>query len=514
MRGEAREAADRGVLVPVRFEGARLPIDARAIHTTDIDAWGEDPASPPFQALARALGAMLARRGGASASVANPVEAAQRPGVSICVLPFANISGDREQDYFSDGISEDIITDLSKVSALSVVSRNTAFTFKGASVDLGQIARQLQVSHILEGSVRKAGERVRITAQLIDGSSDSHVWAERYDRDLSDIFAVQDEISRAIVAALKLKLLPEESKAISQRSTANPEAYKLYLMARHYSVMGAMRHQKLIVRLCRRALEIDPDYARAWALLAVGQTLLNVIGGERGDGGAEAAERALALDPSLAEAHAARGGVLTAQGRFDEALGELATALRLDPDSYEANAAAGRCYLLTRRFDEAIAALEKAATVFDADFWALGMAIAAYEGKGDLPGARDVAHRALARVEGVLATEPDHGTAMGFGVAALVCMGEIDRADEWAERAMLVDPENRNLQYNVACAMAKAGRADRSLQLLKNVAEHSQPDGLRWMKGDSDLDSLHDDPRFQALIAAAETRHAAEAKGE
>ena len=158
--------------------------------------------------------------------------------LSVCVLPFANMSGDAEQEYFSDGISEDIITDLSKVSALSVVARNTAFTFKGKSVDVTQIARQLRVSHILEGSVRKSGGRVRITAQLIDGVAGDHVWAERYDRNLEDIFALQDEISEAIVKALKLKLLPEEKKAIEQRGTENAEAYSLYLMARQTYATG------------------------------------------------------------------------------------------------------------------------------------------------------------------------------------------------------------------------------------------------------------------------------------
>src|SRR5262249_16017053 len=157
-----------------------------------------------------------------------------RPAIAICVLPFANMSGDPGQEYFSDGITEDIITDLSKVSALFVVSRNTAFTFKGKAVDVGQVARQLDVTHVLQGSVRKAGGRVRITSQLIDGSSDGHVWAERYDRDLSDIFSLPDEISQAIVAALKIKLLPAEKEAIENRSTTNPEAYQSYLMGRHY----------------------------------------------------------------------------------------------------------------------------------------------------------------------------------------------------------------------------------------------------------------------------------------
>ena len=182
--------------------------------------------------------------------------------VSVCVLPFANMSGDSEQEYFSDGISEDIITDLSKVSALSVIARNSAFQFKGKNVDVVQVARQLGVTHVLEGSVRKAGGRVRITAQLIDGAKNDHVWAERYDRNLDDIFAIQDEISEAIVAALKLKLLPEEKKAIEMRGTDNVEAYNLFLMARQEyagGLEGDLVRARTIVRLCTRATEIDPN---------------------------------------------------------------------------------------------------------------------------------------------------------------------------------------------------------------------------------------------------------------
>src|SRR6476646_6708290 len=227
----------------------------------------------------------------------------ERP--SICVLPFANMSGDPEQEYFSDGISEDIITDLSKISALHVVSRNTAFTFKGKAVDVGQVATQLNVSHVLEGSVRKAAGRVRITAQLIDGSSDSHVWAERYDRDLSDIFALQDEISHAIVDALKVKLLPEEKKAIERHGTENVDAYNLYLLARQSYATGFEgdgRRNEAIIRLCQRAVEIDPNYAEAWALIAMAEMLLrSTLGQGGGDGGLAAAERALELNADLAE---------------------------------------------------------------------------------------------------------------------------------------------------------------------------------------------------------------------
>src|SRR6202167_4869970 len=235
VKGEARDAADRGVLVPVLFKKARLPIDVRSIHTTELDGWGGNRESAPFKALCSALEAKL-KLSAIKTAAQTPKD--KRPAVTICVLPFANMSGDPEQEYFSDGISEDIITDLGKVSALSVVARTTAFTFKGKSAKAPDVARDLNVGHVLEGSVRKAGNRVRITAQLIDGAAGDHIWAERYDRDLTDIFALQDEISEAIVAALKLKLLPQEMQAIAHRGTDSVEAYDLYLVARSYYLTG------------------------------------------------------------------------------------------------------------------------------------------------------------------------------------------------------------------------------------------------------------------------------------
>ena len=183
------------------------------------------------RALSEPVQGIGGEAGGGETPATAPEKSAQ---VSICVLPFANMSGDPEQEYFSDGITEDITTDLGKVSALSIVSRNLAFSFKGATGGVADIGRRTGATYVLAGSVRKAGERVRITAQLIDAAKDAQVWSERYDRELNDIFALQDEISKAIVAALKLTLLPEEKEALAQRSTSNAEAYKLYLMARQF----------------------------------------------------------------------------------------------------------------------------------------------------------------------------------------------------------------------------------------------------------------------------------------
>jgi adenylate cyclase len=436
-----------------------------------------------------------------------------RSRLSICVLPFANMSGDPEQEYFSDGITEDIITDLSKVSALAVVSRNSAFTFKGKHTEIGQVARQLKVTHVLEGSVRKSGNRVRITAQLIDSATDNHLWAERFDRNLDDIFALQDEIAEAIVSALKLQLLPDEKKAIEQRSTTNPEAYKLYLMARQYNATGNSRHREITVRLSQRAVEIDPGYARAWALLAISQANKRLTNVDIGDTGWSAAERALALQPDLAEAHAAKGRILGDAGRYDEAVAEHTTALRLDPDGYEVNCAAARCYIGMRRNDDAIVRLEKAAAAIETDFWALGMAIQCYEAVGDVEGTRSAARRCLERVEKLIVTEPDHGLALGFGVSALVALHEVDRAKEWTERALLLDPDNINLMFNLACNMVSLRDMDKAIELLRPLFARALRQNLNWFAADTTLDPIRDDPRYKALLAQAEARLAANPGG-
>ncbi|MGH6993864.1 MAG: TIR domain-containing protein, partial [Caulobacteraceae bacterium] len=209
VRSEAERARAERKLVQLRLDEAELPMPFDQIQCADLKGWTGDPDAPGWRKVAASIAAL--------ATPAPAERAAASRKLSVCVLPFANMSGEAEQEYFSDGISEDIITDLSKVAAISVVARNTAFQFKGRSLDVPQVARQLNVSHVLEGSVRKAGGRVRITAQLIDGTAGDHVWAERYDRELADIFALQDEVSEAIVRALKLKLLPEEKKAIERR---------------------------------------------------------------------------------------------------------------------------------------------------------------------------------------------------------------------------------------------------------------------------------------------------------
>src|SRR5258708_7703714 len=249
VRSEAERARADHKLVQLSVDGARLPMPFDQTQCADLAGWSGGNDTPGWKQVV-----------GAIANLASPSKprasgkAVRR--LSICVLPFANMSGDPEQEYFSDGISEDIITDLSKVSALEVCARNTAFGFKGKSPNVKEVAHQLGVSHVLEGSVRKAGGPGRLPAQLIDGASGNHLWAERYDRQLTDIFALQDEISGASVAARKPKLRREERASIEQRGTDNVEAYNLSLMARRFYTAGAgdERNCAAYARLCGRAV--------------------------------------------------------------------------------------------------------------------------------------------------------------------------------------------------------------------------------------------------------------------
>ena len=439
----------------------------------------------------------------------------ERDRVSICVLPFANISGDAEQEYFSDGISDDIITDLSKVSALHIVSRNTAFTFKGKPVDVRQVAAQLHVSHVLEGSVRKAAGRVRITAQLIDGSNDSHVWAERYDRDLNDIFAIQDEISHAIVDALKVKLLPEEKKAIEQHGTENVDAYNLFLMARQTYTTGSEgdpRRLDAIIRMCRRAVEIDPNYADAWALIALAEVNLRWrVGRQGGDGGLAAAERALELNPNLADAHAIKARILSEENRNDEASREIEIALRLDPESYQANRCAALLRFRQKRIKEATTYWEKALTLDEGDFGSAGMLVSTYTALGDQEGAQRAAKITLERCEKNLTRDANNGAAMGHGANALAELGQRERAKEWMERALLVDPDNVTMRYNFGCALANhLNDKDAALEMLGPAFEKMGAGFINHAKVDPDFDCIRDDPRFKAMLATAEGRVASD----
>src|SRR6478735_5308291 len=289
---------------------------------------------------------------------------------SIAVLPFTNMSGDPEQEYFSDGITEDIITDLSKISALSVIARHTSFTYKAKAGKVQNVGKELGADFILEGSVRKAGARVRVTGQLINSNDGTHIWAERFDRDLTDIFAIQDEITHAIVEQLKVKLLPQEKKSIVQTPTDNIEAYTCYLKGRELFHRGSKSFYKAAREMFVKATELDPSYARAYAGIADCDTFLYLRTTEPISFEAILAmsEKALALDNGLAEAHASRGAALSAVKRYAEAETEFEKAISLDPNSFEAHYFYARACVFQGKIEQATALFERAAAIKPDDY--------------------------------------------------------------------------------------------------------------------------------------------------
>jgi adenylate cyclase len=508
VRAEADVAREKGTLVQVTVDGTVPPIPFNQIQCADLEGWDGDSAVPGWRKVAGSVAALA----GDVSGVAEPDAREEKSprGLSICVLPFANMSGDSEQEYFSDGISEDITTDLSNISALAVVARNTAFTFKGSAVDIGDVARKLGVSHVLEGSVRKAGGRVRITAQLIDGATGDHLWAERYDRDLTDIFAIQDEISKAIVTALKLKLLPDEKKAMEQRGTVNAEAYNLYLMARKYWISGNhgdRRREERVIRICQRAVEIDEDYARAWALMALAQVSLHFYFGVPDEDGLAAAERALAIDPMIAEAYCVKATNLWEQGEFEAANRQIEIALRLDPNSWEVNKEAARLAMAQRKIAEAALYYEKAVSLIESDYHSWAILVVCRQAEGDEEGVRRCAQMMLSQSEKVLTEDPSNGAALGICAGGHAILGHREQAMETIERALLIDPENFKMRYNFACVLANyLHETDAALDLLETALANAQLTLTNAAAVDPDLDSLRGNPRFDKMLAAAQER--------
>jgi adenylate cyclase len=351
---------------------------------------------------------------------------------------------------------------------------------------------------------------VRITAQLIEGRSGGHLWAERYDRELTDIFAIQDEISEAIVESLKLKLLPAERAAIENRGTSDPRAYEMYLIARQAWLTGThgdIRREESVIRMCDRITEMAPEYGRAWALKALAQAYLFYGFSKGDDDGVAAAERAMQLDPSLPEPYCVKARAAAAARDFAEAEKQVAIALELAPDLWEVRNEAGATFVWQRKYREAIPHYERCIELADDDRHSCDMLAMIYRALGDEDNERRVAETLLKMAEKAVEQNPANSAAFGAGANALVMLRDTSRAREWIERAVLLDPDNLNMRYNHACTLIGYSQdVDAALDQIDYVFARSVGSIVRRADMDSDLDPIRDHPRFKQIYAAAQER--------
>lgn len=425
---------------------------------------------------------------------------------SIAVLPFINMSGDPEQEYFADGITEDIITDLSKVSALFVIARNTTFTYKNRPQTPQDVARELSVEFLVEGSVRKSRNRVRITAQLIDGVTGGHLWAERYDRELTDIFEVQDQITQEIVGALKVVLRPEERPRATKLQPQNLDAYDLYLRGRRQQHKFSKTSLELAKQLFEQAISIDPAYARAHCGVAdcyafiyqnydSDPVLLDKINAW--------STRALELAPEMAEAHASRGLAFYLKEDYGNADTAFARAVELDPNLYEAHYYWGRACVSQGKSEEAAKHLYKAIAASPQDEQSPGLLIQILADLGRSDEMKQMAQKTIDNSLRKLEREPDNARACLSSAFGYYRLGDLASVKRQIHLAQSLDPEDNTINYNMACLFALIGEQDNALDCL----EKSLRTGITqksWIENDSDLRSLHGHPRFIALIEATD----------
>jgi TolB-like protein len=417
---------------------------------------------------------------------------------SIAVLPFANLSDSAESGYFSDGFTEEILNLLARRPDLRVVSRATSFTFRMTGADARAVASKLDVERVLEGSVRRAGDRVHVVAQLVDGATGTPLWSGSFDRAIEDIFPVQSEIVRCIFDAMELQ---RNSRGPTPAPTGTLEAYDCYLRGRQYYHQVKDEALTMARQLFTRAIEADPDYARAHLGLAETENLI-AQRIDRSPEQLEAADRAsrqaLKMAPDLAEAHSARGFALSLKGDFGSASREFDHALELDPQNYDALYLYGRSRFTEGRLRDAAVLWARAHAVQLDEFQSMALRALALR-HIDPDEARCATEVSVAAIRKRLELDPDDLRALSLGSGQLVGAGCPDEGIAMARRAVELAPDDVTVLYNATCCFALAGLGEEALTTLERRLQRA-PFYREWLENDSDFDSVREDPRFQALL--------------
>jgi len=424
---------------------------------------------------------------------------------SLAVLYFENLSAAREDEYFRDGITEDVTTELSKIGELTLFPRSAVFAYRDKPITAPQVGHELAAAYVLEGSLRRAGNRLRITTQLVETRTGHTVWAERYDREMKDVFELQDEIARRISQALRIKLSPQEEKAIARKPTESAQAYDYYLRGRQYFHQLRRKSFDFARQMFARAIVIDPRYARAYAGVADCSSFLYMYWESTDDNLNEAdaaSSKALELDPELAEAHASRGTALSLSKNWEEAQKEFEIAIHLNPKLYEAYYFYARTCRQQGKLTKAAELYEQACQVNPDDYQAAALLVGVYNGLDREAEAAASRRRALHAAEKQIEFHPDDARALYLGASMLVQLGDRSRSLEWLNRALKIDPDDGGILYNVACVYALLGEVEQAINCLEKVLMHGAW-FKGWAEGDSDLDSLRNHPRFQALLKSS-----------
>ena len=422
---------------------------------------------------------------------------------SIAVLPFADMSLEKDQDYFCEGMADEIINAFTGIEGLRVASRTSSFRFKDLGADIQSIGEQLHVGTVLEGSVRKAGTRLRVTAQLTNISDGYNLWSRRYDRELEDVFAIQDEIAQSIVDALRIELSAGEQRAFDRSATADIEAYDFHLRGRKFFYEGTRKGIELAREMFSRAARRDPSYALSFAGLANCHSYLFMYFDKtpaNKEEAVKASQKAVKLGEGFADTHAARGLALSLDQQYEEAGGEFETALQLNPRLFEAYYFYARVCREQGRLEKAAHLFEEASRVRPEDYQALVFLASAYRDLDRPQEHHDTLQRARAAVKRHLDANPDDARAHYLGAAILVDLGEEEEGLEWGKRALDLDPEDPRVLYNLACLHCEAERYEEAVDYFERAIEAGYA-SREWIDKDSDLDPIRDHPRFQAALA-------------
>ncbi|MGB5355403.1 MAG: adenylate/guanylate cyclase domain-containing protein [Eudoraea sp.] len=418
-------------------------------------------------------------------------------GKSIAVLPFVNMSNDPDQDYFCDGISEEIIDTLAQLNNLRVIARTSMFSFKGKNLDVREIGKKLDVTTLLEGSVRKSGKRLRIATKLLSVADGSHLWTNRYDRELEDIFAIQEDIATKVATELKGFLTSDEKEVIRPQKTSI-EAYEYYLKGLELLHQLDVWESKAMFE---RAIKIDPDYAPAHAGLS--EVICQICewhGGSAKDlAMAEShSKKALALSPNMAESHASYGYVLSLRKKYAEAEKEFIKAIKVNPNAFKAYYRFGRYYFAMGNIEKSAEMFLKASEVRLEDFQSLLLLAQSYRILED-DRYKEALKVGLERVRKHLELNPTDRRALSLGSASLIESGEKEEALHWINKAIALYPEDGATIFNGACVFAKAGHKEKAINLLQ-IAVDNGFGNKEWIEQDRDYDSLRNEPQFKALI--------------